>query len=252
MPPWQSALSTTFVKKEIMPDKKVLIYDIECSSLDADFGTLLCVGYKWLGEKKVNILSIADYPGFKKDPTDDKQLVKDFMKVYASADMHVAYNGIMFDRPWLLAKVLEHKLEIPPSIPLQDPYFCVKSNMRMSRKSLANVSYYLKLNNEKTPVEGRIWKRAGTGHRPSLKYIIDHCKSDVLVLEELYLYLRPLMRTHFRLSDDLGKCRYCNSPKLQSRGKQITKLKGPQRRVQCQACSAWDTRTIKEVEKFGL
>lgn len=242
----------TYVIKEIMSDKKVLLFDIECTSLDADFGTLLCVGYKWLGESKVHILSIDDYPGFKSDPTDDKQLVKDFMKVYASSDMLVAYNGILFDRPWMLAKVLEHGLEIPPSIPLQDPYFTVKSNMRISRKSLANVSYFIKLENKKTPVEGRIWKRAGSGHRPSIKYIKDHCKSDVLVLEELYLYLRPLMRTHFRLSDDLGKCRYCNSAKLQSRGRQVTKVKGVQRRVQCVSCSAWDVRTLKEIAKYAI
>lgn len=232
--------------------QKVLLFDIECTNLDADFGTLLCVGYKWLGEKKVNVLSLGDYPTFSSDPTNDKELVRDFLKVYAEADLAIAYNGILFDRPWLIAKVLEHGLEIPPNIPMQDPYFCVKSNLRISRKSLQNTAYYLKLSNEKTPVEGRIWKKAAVGHRGSLAYIIRHCKADVLVLEELYLRLRPLMRTHFRLSDDLGKCRYCNSPKLQARGTAITKAKGLQRRVQCQACAGWDTRTLKEAKTFNI
>ncbi len=117
---------------------------------------------------------------------------------------------------------------------------------------MQNTAYFLKLSNEKTPVEGRIWKRAAVGHRPSLKYIVTHCKADVLVLEELYLYLRPLMRTHFRLSDDLGHCRFCNSKKIQSRGKAITKAKGLQRRVQCMKCAGWDTRTFAEVEKFAI
>jgi uncharacterized protein YprB with RNaseH-like and TPR domain len=229
---------------------KVLIWDIETSNLDADFGTLLCVGYKWLGEDEVHLISINDYKSFKHDPTNDKHLVRDFLKVYNEADLTVAYNGILFDRPWLIAKVMEHGLEIPPNIPMQDPYWCVKSNLRISRKSLQNVSYFLRLSAEKTPVEGKIWKRAAVGHEPSLEYIKEHCEADVHVLEEAYLYLRPLMRTHFRLSDDMGKCRYCNSSHIQSRGKQITKNKAPQRRVQCQKCGGWDVRTLKEVDKF--
>lgn len=220
--------------------------------MDADFGTLLAVGYKWLGEKKVTVLAITDYEGFADDPTNDKQLVADFLKVYETADMTVAYNGILFDRPWLLAKCLEHSLPIPPSIPLQDPYFTVKSNLRISRKSLQNTAYFLRLSHEKTPVEGRIWKRAGAGHRPSIKYIVDHCKADVLVLEELYLYLRPLMRTHWRLGGTLDQCRFCSSKRLQSRGGIMTKNKGEVRRVKCSDCGGWDQRTLAEINKLKI
>lgn len=233
-------------------ESKVLLFDIECTNLDADFGTLLCVGYKWLDEDKVHVMSLLDYEGWDEDFTNDKKLVKDFMKVYSTADLTIAYNGVLFDRPWLLAKVLEHKLPIPPSIPMQDPYFTAKSNMRLSRKSLANIISHLDLDTKKTPVEGKIWKKAATGNKRSIQYIIDHCEADVIALEEVYLRLRPLMRTHFRLSADLGQCRYCESTKLQSRGKQITKLKAAQRRVQCTSCGAWDTRTLKEVEKHGI
>ena len=232
--------------------KRILLWDLETSSLDADFGTLLCVGYKWLGESKVHVLSITDYPQFAQDPTNDKPLVRDFLRVYTEADMTVAYNGVLFDRPYILAKALEHGLPVPANIPMQDPYFTTKSNLRISRKSLQNVAYFLKLGVEKTPVEGRIWKRAGAGHAPSIRYIIEHCRKDVVVLEKAYLALRPLMRTHWRVSDDLGKCRFCNSARLHSRGKAITKAKGLQRRVQCVDCAGWDTRTMKEVEKYGI
>jgi DNA polymerase elongation subunit (family B) len=235
-----------------MSDKKVLVWDIESSGLVADFATILCIGYKFLDETKTHVLSITDYPQFEKDPTNDKQLIKDFLKVYTSADLTVAYNGVLFDRPMLYAKIMEHKLPIPPNIPLQDPYFCVKSNLRISRKSLQNVGYFLELSNEKTPVEGRIWKRASAGHRPSIEYIKRHCIADVKVLEECYLALRPLMRSHFRLSEDLGHCRFCNSDHLQSRGRAVSKLKGIQRRVQCIECGGWDQRSDKEVTKYDL
>jgi hypothetical protein len=178
--------------------------------------------------------------------------VRDFLRVYESADMTVAYNGILFDRPYLLAKCLEHKLPIPPNVPMQDPYFCVKANLRISRKSLQNTAYFLKLGNEKTPVEGKIWKKAGAGDAKSIKYIVDHCVADVLVLEELYVYLRPLMRTHWRLGGTLGQCRFCSSFKLQSRGTLMTKNKGEVRRVQCMECGGWDQRTAKEILSLGI
>jgi uncharacterized protein YprB with RNaseH-like and TPR domain len=235
-----------------MSKPRILIWDIECSGLDADFGTLLAVGFKWLGEKDVTVLAITDYDTFKKDPTNDKGLVRDFLKVYETADLTVAYNGVLFDKPWLMAKCLEHRLPIPPNIPMQDPYFCVKSNLRISRKSLQNTAYFLNLSNEKTPVEGKIWKRAGAGHKASIQYIVEHCYADVMVLEELYLYLRPLMRTHWRLGGTMGQCRFCSSFKLHSRGRLMTKNKGEVRRVQCQECAGWDQRTLKEITSLGI
>lgn len=231
---------------------KVLIFDIETTNLSADFGTLLCVGYKWLGQKAVHVISVLDTDAFTKDPTDDRDVVRRFLDVYKSADLVCAFNGINFDRPYLLAKALEYDIEVPPNIPMCDPYWTVKSNLRISRKNLWTVQKFLRLSNSKTGVDGKIWKRASVGHIPSVKKIIKHCRADVLTLEEAYLRLRPLMRAHYRLSDDLGHCRFCNGENLQSRGKNVSKTKGPQRRVQCMDCAGWDTRTLKEVEKYGL
>jgi len=229
-------------------ESKVLIWDIECTNLDADFGTVLCVGYKWLGEDGVWVMRIDDYSS---DPINDKPLIKDFLKVYASADVTVAYNGILFDRPYILAKVLEYGLEVPPNIPMEDPYWMARG-LRLSRKSLDNIARVMGLDVQKTPVERKIWKQAAVGRTSALGYVEDHCVKDVLVLEEAYLKLRPLKRTHTRLGVDLGHCRYCNSTRLQSRGRYMSKNKGVGKRVQCMECSGWDTRTEKELEKFKI
>lgn len=229
---------------------RVLIFDLETSTLDADFGTLLCVGYKWLGEKKVTVLSIDQFGDYKNHPTDDSALVEAFLKVYETADLTVAYNGILFDRPYLLAKCLEHNLPIPPSIPMQDPYFTVKSNLRISRKSLQNTAYFLRLSSKKTPVEGRIWKAASTGDMDSLKYIVKHCHADVKVLEELYLRIRPLMRTHYRMGP-INTCRFCGAT-IHAVRPAIGKTKGQVIHVRCDKCLGWDTRTAAEILKLKL
>lgn len=221
---------------------KILIWDIECSSLKADFGTVLCVGWKWLGEKRVNVIAITDYPRFSRDPIDDSAVIADFLDVYNQADLSITYNGCRFDLPYLNAKALEHGLEIPSPVPMIDVYHgIVRGKLALSRKSLQNVSYHLKLSNEKTPVEGRIWRRAGAGHRPSIQYILKHCKADVLVLEEAYLKLRPLLRGHPRIAG-WGPCRYCAHGTLQSRGQVLTSDKTPKRRFYCSNCGGWETR----------
>lgn len=218
---------------------RILSFDNETSHLKADFGTLLCWGYKWLDEKKVHVPSLLTHPG--KHMIDDRPLVKHVHEIMGSADMWVTYFGKGFDVPFLNSKFLEYGLSILPNIPHVDLYFTVKSNMSLSRKSLQNVAYHLDLEAKKTPVEGRIWKKAMIGDQKSLLYIIKHCRSDVLLLEEAYLRLRPLVRTHPRVSG-FGPCRYCGSTRLQRRGIAITKLKNEQQRIQCQACGGWDQR----------
>lgn len=221
---------------------RILFWDIECTSLKADFGTVLCIGYKWADDKKPTVISITDFPRFGIDPIDDSHVIEDFLKVYNSAELTVTYNGARFDLPYVNAKCLEHGIELPAPVPMIDAYLgIVRGKLALSRKSLLNVAYHLKLSNEKTPVEGRIWRRAGAGHRASIKYIIDHCKADVLVLEEAYMKLRPLLRGHPRVKG-WGPCRYCGASTLQSRGLVLSSDRAPKRRHYCTSCGAWETR----------
>jgi uncharacterized protein YprB with RNaseH-like and TPR domain len=226
-------------------EPRILIWDLECTGLKADFGTTLVTGYKWLGEKRIYTPSITDYKTFDSDPTDDRQLVKDFIDIFNEADMTVTYFGTGFDRKWLNAKVMEYDLGVLPNTPMVDLFYTVKANMAISRKSLQNVGYFLGLSTEKTPVEGKVWRRASAGHRPSIKYIKDHCRADVAILEEAYLKLRPWVRQHPRLHATASFCRNCGSDHLQSRGRAMTTLVGPRRRLQCQDCGAWMTVTAK-------
>lgn len=218
---------------------RILFFDIETTNLKADFGNLLCVGFKGLEDKKVYVPSIRDFPG--KTIWDERPLLKEVHKQMSNADIWVSYYGTGFDVPYLTAKFLEYDLPVLPNIPHKDLYYTVKSNLAISRKSLQNVGYYLGLSHEKTPVEGKIWKKAMCGDEGSLKYIVDHCSADVLVLEELYLRLRPLIRMHPRVNG-LAPCRYCGGEKLQKRGRILTHLKNEKQRIFCKSCGGWDSR----------
>src|SRR5713101_901876 len=100
---------------------KLLVYDIETTDLDSDWGTLLCVGYKWIGDKETNVLSILDYPGV--DFLDDSNLVKAFHQIVSQADIVITYFGKGFDQPWLTGKYLEHGIPWPPNTPHVDLFY---------------------------------------------------------------------------------------------------------------------------------
>lgn len=230
-------------------EPKILLWDIEATGLNSDFGTVLCIGYKWFDEADVHVISITDYKNaFDEDPTDDSRVIRDFLKVYETADLTVTYYGTGYDRKMLYAKLLEHGMAIPANIPMVDLYWTVKSNLALSRKRLATVAEFLGLETQKTAVLGKVWKRASAGHRPSIRYIIEHCVADVKVLEEAYVKLRPLVRTHPRVSG-FGPCRYCGSNRLQRRGYALTALKNRQQRVWCKDCGGWDQRAILKGEQ---
>jgi hypothetical protein len=94
------------------------------------------------------------------------------------------------------------------------------------------------------------WIRAMAGDRKAMKSIVDHNYKDVLVLEEVYLRLRPLAKNHPNLALMAGKmqdktCKFCGSNKLQSRGMYYAKRqKYP--RWMCRACGAWDRSSKAE------
>lgn len=225
---------------------RILIWDIESTDLQADFGITLCVGYKWYGQDETKVISILDHKGWKKEPWNDSRVWVDFLKVFNQADMHVTYFGTGFDRPMMYAKLMKHGLEIPANIPQVDLFYTVKSNFKLSRKSLDNVSKYLGLKAQKTPVSGETWLKASMGHKESIQYVVDHCIADIDLTEELYTRLKPLIRTHPRVAG-LGPCRACGSTKLQRRGMAVTTLQKPRQRIQCQDCGSWDLRVPGEM-----
>lgn len=231
-------------KAEFLPtsfpdEAKVLLWDIECTHLKPDFGTILCIGYRWLGQKQIHVPSIMDYKGWKNDPTDDSRLLQDFLKVISQADIIVTYNGAKFDVPYLKAKLLEHDLGYLPPFKHVDLYQVVRKNVLLSRRSLANVSRYLKLKAEKTPVEGREWKRAMSGNAASITYVIEHCKADVELLEEAYLKLRPLIKTHPAIKYEIGACMICGEGSLVRKKYNWTKSRGMKAVYQCRHCESW-------------
>ena len=101
---------------------KILFWDIESSDLKADFGIMLAFGYKFLGEEEAHVITISDLKLFKKDRTDDSELVRLAYDILCSADMWCTYYGSRFDIKFIQSRLLYHKVGILPPIPHVDLY----------------------------------------------------------------------------------------------------------------------------------
>lgn len=230
---------------------RLLAFDIEASNLSADFGIILCVGFKEIGGGKTEVYSIADYPG-KTLIQQEKNLLKDVREKLLSADVWIAHFGKYFDTVFVNSRLLYHKLStLPTNFPLIDTWRTAKNALKLRNNRLITLQEFLKLKNEKNAILPEQWILALSGHKPSIAYIVDHCRRDVDVLAEVYERLRPLIIDHpFKDVGKNGACPVCGEKTLQRRGYHLTKTRKFQR-YQCQNCGAW-TKASQPLTKLQV
>jgi hypothetical protein len=215
---------------------KILVFDSESSNLVGDYGRILCIGYKWLGEKDVKIITIRKSPVFKQDPTNDKYVVEEFAKVFSQAHMVIGWFSRFHDVPLIDTRLMAYSLPPLPPVPHWDGWFTAKKKMKLRSNRLASVSTFMNLS-EKTPLTAEAWVKAPTGHIQSLKYVEDHCIADVVVTEQAYERMKAFSYIHFDLSILEGqdkKCPVCLSVRYKVTGRWTSKV--AYERLQCQQC----------------
>jgi DNA polymerase elongation subunit (family B) len=229
---------------------KILAWDLECSNLAADFGIILCCGFKEVGTGKPKVLDILDYVGDDMDLIKaEKRLLKDISKELLDSDVWLTHFGTYYDIPFVNTRLLYHDLPVVPSnFAHIDTWKIAKNRLKLRNNRLITVSEFLGTEEEKNAIKPEQWIRALGGHAPSMRYIVEHCRRDVVVLEEAYLRLRPLVLDHPNrgLIDGRGGCSVCGETKLQKRGFHVTRTRKYQR-FQCTSCGGWSKGT-KPVE----
>lgn len=228
---------------------RVTMFDLETTNLNANYGYILCMAWKHVGESKVHIVRIDQMSTFEKDPTSDKELVKAAAAALADSDVVCGWYSSRFDWPFLQSRLLTHGLPSMPPTPHVDLWRTAKYQMKLNSNRLASVSEFLGLE-EKTPIRSREWIRAMAGHQKSINYVVAHCKQDIVVLEQAYLKMRPLIRQHPNVNIVTGVkdgCPICGSVRLQKRGFQIATVnKTP--RLHCQNCGGWSRGKSERVK----
>jgi len=187
---------------------KVLLFDIETTPLTVktwhtgkqrisfdqimDEWFLLSYSGKWLFDSKVFGSVLTPDEAIHKD---DFRITKEIWNYFNQADVIIAHNGNGFDIPKSQTRFLMHKL-VPPS-PFQtiDTLLIARKNFRLSSNKLDYIGQ-LMLNERKLHTEYSLWLRCLEGDPQALSDMLTYNKQDVLLLEDIYVLLRPWIKSH--------------------------------------------------------
>jgi hypothetical protein len=191
----------------------------------------------------VKCISITDFPGWEKEPWNDKKVLAKFLQVLSREDVgiEITHYGTNYDIPYVQARLSYHGLGVLPVLGHVDTFYVAKSKLAIKGKSLGSIAEFLGTRYKKTPLSPETWRKAGRGDKDALAYIVKHCIADVRVLRQVYTKLAPLMRRH-PVMNDYAACHVCGKNALERRGYATTRLVGKQIRFHCTNCGAWTQR----------
>lgn len=234
---------------------KVLLYDVESSpNIAYVWGKyeqdalgefikerqIISVAWKWLGEKEVHVLSLPMLPTYKKSPEDNKALILKLHELMAQADVVVGHNVDAFDDPMSNAEFLVHGLKPPPPHRTVDTLKFARHKFRFNSNKLGDLGKRLGLGAKVHTGGFELWAGCLRGDPGSWRKMMDYNKQDVVLLEKIYLKLRPWMKNHPDMNGKDGHvgCPLCRSNRLQRRGWSLS-LGGKKMRFRCLDCGKW-------------
>lgn len=160
-------------------------FDLETSSLNADFGIVLCGVILPAGGEPIVFRGDKINKRWKTQRSDDSATVAAIVAELEKYDIWIAHNAARFDVPFLRTRIAKHGMPPLPGRKLLDPVMLARNKLRMSYNSLEKIAELLGCN-DKTPVTGETWVRAALdGDRESMDYVVDHCVHDTLTLEKV-------------------------------------------------------------------
>lgn len=217
---------------------------------------ILSVSWKWLNEEETYCKAICDYKGYKKGVVDDEKLIKEVWKLLDQADICIAHHGKKFDFPKLNARFIYYGLKAPSSYQVIDTRQVAASKFKFDSNSLNNLGTYLGLGNKIHNGGFSTWTECIDGNQEAWQLMKDYNVQDVILLEKVYLALRPYMTNHPSLSlisgsSDGSNCPTCQSTSVMRRGFSYTRT-GRKQRYQCSDCGSWSSGPFEKVKTSSL
>lgn len=177
---------------------KIIILDIESTSLEGDAGVLIGAGL-------ISDAGRSEYLEARKT-SEEKSLLSKLGKRLENFDVLVTWNGRSFDLPFLTTRLMKHGLDPRPilrksHIDLAD---IVKSRLRLTFTYLDHVCDFFQIERMKGPMGldvPRLYVQALEGDRKALTAIREHCLDDLRATRLVFLKLKPLLEQHLEYAE---------------------------------------------------
>lgn len=239
------------------PDNaRILIYDIETSPLITytwgiweenaieviEDWQILCFAYKWLGEKRTYVVAQPDFRGYKPGINNDRGVVGELHRLFSEADVLIAHNGDSFDQKKSNARFMQRGLPPPNPYRTIDTRKVARKYANFTSNKLGELGKYLNVGTKAETGGFATWKGCLAGDRRAWDKMKRYNKQDVVLLEEIYLKLRPWIDNHPAVNlmrGELDNCPKCGGGPLKSRGRYKYAKLTTSWRYQCDNCRGW-------------
>jgi len=232
---------------------RILFWDLETSGLKADMEHLICFASQFADEPKPRIISLLDFPkDHARDPSDDKALCKAAYKRLVAADLWVFHYGKYFDSRFMRSRLAQNGHKPLPPIKWFDTWEAARNHFALGSNRLDALADFLNISDRKTYLNKRIWRRARTGHVPSIRYVNKHGYADIILLKKVYDQLKVIVPAYFdlrRFNLNPKICAHCGHSRLVSQDiRPRLSTGGFVRRLQCYACFGWTYQKLTKSE----
>ena len=188
---------------------KVLIFDIETYPMLAysfqkwntnisddfivqDWG-ILCWSAKWLFSEDIFNDKLTEEELIARD---DKRISRSLWKLIDEADVIIAHNLVKFDLKKANTKFLEYHLGRPSPYQTIDTLQHARKRFAITSNRLDYIAKNFFKIEGKMQTEKGLWMRCMNNEYKALEYMQIYCDQDVVVLEDVYLELRPWIQPH--------------------------------------------------------
>lgn len=239
---------------ETLPDMKAVMREFPGLSnypgltLKASINSIICFGYKVLGEKDAQCVNAWDFATrWKKNINDDYKVVEAAYNILKDADVVVTHNGKKFDWKFLQTRLLFHGFPPLPKIIHIDTCSESKKHLLTFNNRLNTLGQFLVKDKKLENGGWGLWVKVADKDKDAMRLMAKYCMQDVVLLEKVFKKLKPLLTQLPNKNLWTGKthsCPNCGSDNVQKRGRYVTKENAHQR-YQCQDCGSWSFSTTK-------
>jgi len=229
-----------------MKEPKIVFFDIETlpnmdeaikvwcqlsnypgQTMKATITSIICVGYKVLGEKRTHCINAWDYPEWETDVNNDKKVCEEIYNVLKDADAVVTHNGVRFDWKHLQTRLMVNGLPTLSKIKHIDTCLVARRNLLSFNNRLGYLGEWLVGDSKLENGGWELWVKVNKRVKSACKLMTKYCKQDVILLEKVFEKLRPfiknlpnrnLYRSTHKMINGEYVCPTCGSPNIKRNG----------------------------------
>lgn len=197
---------------------------------------IICICWKWEGEEKVYSLT------WDKDQC-DKSMLEKFVKELQKADEIIGHNSDKFDEKWVRTRCIYHDIPTLPKYKSIDTLKIARKGFNFNSNRLNYIGQFLGVG-EKIKTEFDLWKKIClTRDNKALKAMVEYCKQDVNLLEQVHQRLQKYAdhTTHkaVALGGERWECPHCACEDVKIENTKYSKSGIATTQMKCKGCKRY-------------